>query len=146
MKKETEIQTVAELEKWLKDNCYAMDSYSINGNVIFEGYGLENNGGLFQWFYTERGNKETLEHFPSEKDAVQFALKQIQTDEHAKRNYLAMYKTDEEVEQVISELEQRGIEYWTDKILYGPSDDWRTRIFVVGCGIEKVMDLKEKAN
>lgn len=144
MNKEIEILTVADLEKWLKDNCYSMDSYSINGNAIFEGYGLENNGGLFQWFYTERGNKETLEHFATEKEAVEFALKKIQADKHAKRNYLGMFKTDAEVEQIVSTLKERGIEYWTDKILYGPFEDWRTRIFVIGCGIKKALDLKQK--
>ena len=48
MTSETEIKTVTELEKWLKENCYPMNSYSINGNAIYEGYGLENNGGLFR--------------------------------------------------------------------------------------------------
>ena len=125
---------------WLKENCFSMDSYSINGNAIFEGYGLENNGGLFQWFYTERGDKETLEHFATEKDAVEFALKKITADEYSKRNYLGVYK-DEEIQQILLELTNQGIEYWTDKILYGPFEDWRTRIFVVGCGIKKAKDL-----
>ncbi|SMP28342.1 hypothetical protein SAMN06265375_1221 [Muriicola jejuensis] len=121
-----------------------MNNYSINGNFIFEGFGLENNGGLFQWFYTERGNRETLKYFVTEKDAVKFALKKIHSDEHAKRNYLGMYKSDSEVEQILMELNKREIEYWTDKILYGPFEDWRTRIFVIGCGINKALDLKQK--
>jgi hypothetical protein len=142
--KETEIYTVSELEKWLKENCYSLNNYSINGNFIFEGFGLENNGGLFQWYYTERGNKETLEHFVTEKDAVDFALIKIQADKHAKRNFLGMFKTETEVEQILSELKKRGIEYWTDRILYGPFEDWRTRIFVIGCGIKRAEDLKQK--
>jgi len=74
---ETEIKNITELEKWLKENCYPMNSYSINGNAIYEGFGLENNGGLFQWFYTERGDKQTLEHFATEKEAVEYALKKL---------------------------------------------------------------------
>jgi len=74
---ETEIKNITELEKWLKENCYPMNSYSINGNAIHEGFGLENNGGLFQWFYTERGDKQTLEHFATEKEAVEYALKKL---------------------------------------------------------------------
>ncbi|MEM1339672.1 MAG: hypothetical protein AAGF96_18070 [Bacteroidota bacterium] len=144
MKKEPEIRTVVELERWLKDNCYVMDRYSINGNAIFEGYGLENNGGLFQWFYTERGNKETLEHFATEKDAVQFALKKIRADEYANRNYIGMYTSDSEVGQLLSELKKRGIAYWTDKIPFGGVDDVRTRIFVIGCDIKKATDLKQQ--
>jgi len=52
-----------------------------------------------------------------------------------------MYKSDQEVEQILSELKKRGIEYWTDKIPYGGINDWRTRIFVIGCGIKNAQDL-----
>ncbi|MGB5500005.1 MAG: hypothetical protein WBM77_13835 [Maribacter sp.] len=101
---ENEIKTIIELEKWLKENCYPMNSYSINGRAIYEGYGLENNGGLFQWFYTERGDKQTLEYFETERKAVEYALKKIKANEHANLNYIGMYKSDEEVEQILSEL------------------------------------------
>ncbi|WP_204346629.1 hypothetical protein [Psychroserpens algicola] len=118
-----------------------MNSYSINGNTIYEGRGLENNGGLYQWYYTERGEKSILEYFATEKNAVQYALKAIKADEHANRNYIGMYKSDTEVEQILTELKKRGIEYWTDKIPYGGMNDWRTRIFVIGCGIKNARDL-----
>jgi uncharacterized Rmd1/YagE family protein len=138
---ETEIQTIIELEKWLKKNCYSMNSYSINGNFIYEGFILENNGGICEWNYTERGEKRILKHFATEKDAVDYALKKIKSDEHANRNYIGMYKSETEVEKNLAELRKRGIEYWTDKIPYGGMNDWRTRIFVIGCGIEKAKDL-----
>jgi uncharacterized Rmd1/YagE family protein len=138
---ETEIQTIIELEKWLKENCYSMNSYSINGNFIYEGFILENNGGICEWNYTERGEKRILKHFATEKDAVDYALKKIKSDEHANRNYIGMYKSETEVEKNLAELRKRGIEYWTDKIPYGGMNDWRTRIFVIGCGIEKAKDL-----
>ena len=32
---ETEIKTELELEQWLKENCYSMNNYSINGNTIY---------------------------------------------------------------------------------------------------------------
>ena len=138
---ESVIETIVELEKWLKENCYPMNSYSINGNAIYEGYGLENNGRLFQWFHTERGDKRTLEYFATEKEAVEYALKKIKADEHSNRNYIGMYKSDEKVEQILSELKKRGIEYWTDKISYGRMNYWKTRIFVIGCGIKNAQDL-----
>lgn len=138
---ELQIETIIELETWLKKNCYPMNSYSIHGNAIYEGFGLENNGGLFQWFYSERGSKQLLEYFSTEKEAVEFALKTIKSDEHANRNYIGMYKSDPEIKQILSELQKRGIEYWTDKIPYGGMNDWRTRIFVIGCGIKNAQDL-----
>jgi len=83
---ETEIKTIAELERWLYENCYPMNNYSINGNIIHEGYGLENNGGLYQWFYTERGVRLTLKYFASEEEAVRYALEQIKAEGSLRRN------------------------------------------------------------
>src|SRR5690606_11984662 len=50
-------KTEVELENWMKLNCYNFDSYSINGNFIYEGFGIEKNGSLYVWYYTEKGNK-----------------------------------------------------------------------------------------
>lgn len=144
MKNEAEIETELELKKWLEDHRYSMNNYSIGGNFIYEGYGLENNGGLYQWYYTERGKKETLKYFVSEKDAVQYALKTIKADEHSNRNFIGMYKEDSEVKKILSELKNHNIEFWTDKIPYGGLNDFRTRIFVIGCGINKAKDLIRK--
>ncbi|MGJ8684867.1 MAG: hypothetical protein ACSHWW_09590 [Nonlabens sp.] len=72
-----ELLTLRELAKWMKANNYAFDNYSINGNFIHEGYGIEKNGELFQWYYTERGEKQTLEYFRTEFEAVQYALSKI---------------------------------------------------------------------
>ena len=139
-----QIDTIIKLEQWLKANCYSMNRYSINGNSIYEGFGLECNGGLFEWFYTERGVKQTLEYFVTEKEAVEFAIKSIKADEHANRNFIGMYNADQKVEQLLAELKKRGIEYWTDKIPFGGLNDWRTRIFVIGCGIKNAQDLIKK--
>ena len=118
-----------------------MNSYSINGNFIYEGYILEKNGRFYQWNYTERGKKSTLEYFTTEKNAVEYALKKIKSDEHANLNFIGMYKESSELEKILSELKNRKIEYWTDSIPYGGLNDYRTRIFVIGCGIKKATDL-----
>ncbi len=135
-----EITTIIELEKWLKENCYSMNSYSLNGNFISEGFGLEYNGKLIQWYYTERGKKETLKYFSDEKEAVTYALKHIKSNKYANRNYIGMYKPEKEINKILSELTKRKIEYYTDEIPYG-INDYRTRIFVIGCGIKKAQDL-----
>ena len=33
-------KTEKELEEWMKANCANFNSYSINGNVIYEGFGI----------------------------------------------------------------------------------------------------------
>ena len=141
MKNETDIETELDLEQWLKENCYPLNSYSINGNFIYEGFGLENNGGIYQWYFTERGEKTILEYFATEIDAVKYALKEIKADKHANRNLIGIFKENEELERIISVLKKREIKYLTDRIPYGGKNDWRTRIFVIGCGIKKVVDL-----
>lgn len=136
-----EIKTIQDLEKWMKDNCYSMESYSINNNFIYEGFGLENNGDLYQWFYIERGNKDILKYFRNEEEAVLYAFSEIKADAHAKRNFLGLFKERTEVEEIIIELKNRNVEFYEDKIPYGGIKDVRTRIFVIGCGIKKVKDL-----
>ena len=34
-------KTEKELEEWMKANCANFNSYSINGNAIYEGFGIE---------------------------------------------------------------------------------------------------------
>lgn len=144
LKAETEITTRIALQKWLVANCYRMNNYSINGNTIYEGYGLEHSDGIFKWFYTEGGAKRTLEYFKTEKEAVAYALRKIKADGHANRNYIGMYADHQEVEQLLSELKKRKVEFWTDKIPFGGMNDLRTRVFVIGCGIKNVQDLIKK--
>lgn len=141
MVNEPEINTVLELELWLKENCYSKHNYSINGNSIIEGCGLENIGGLYQWYYTERGNKSILKYFNTEKEAVQHAFEEIKANNHANRHYIGMYSSEQKVEKILGELKRRKIEFWTDKIPYGGLKDLRTRIFVIGCGIINAKDL-----
>ena len=56
-------ETELELEDWMKQNCYNFNSYSINGNLIWEGLGIEKKGSLYSWYHIERGQKSDLEIF-----------------------------------------------------------------------------------
>jgi hypothetical protein len=80
---ELKIETVEQLENWMIENKYKKHSYII-GNYFFttEGCGIDNNGGLFSWFFTERGERKVLKYFVNEKEAVAYALKKISENEH----------------------------------------------------------------
>jgi hypothetical protein len=54
---QTTPKTRIELENWMKANCYHFNSYSINGNFIYEGFGIDYINGFYNWYYTERGQK-----------------------------------------------------------------------------------------
>ena len=125
----------------MKSNCYTFNNYSINGNFIHEGFGINNDGSLYSWYYTERGQRETLKYFKTEKETVEYALEQIKSDKHANRNYIGMIREKSRLIEIISELNKRDIEYWTDEIPYGGIEDMRTRIFIIGCDIKKVSDF-----
>ncbi len=136
-------ETEIELVKWMEDNCYHFDGYSINGNFIYEGFGIEKNGNLYSWYFTERGNRENLKYFSTEKEAVNFAFEQIKTDQTAKTHCIAILKNEDELKSLTSELEKRGVKHRFDKIPYGGKNDIRIRVFVIGCDIKKVQDLKK---
>ena len=72
-----------------------------------------------------------------------FAYEKIIQDKTANR-HLVGFLSDESLEaELLQELENRNIKYWKDKIPYGGLNDPRYRIFVFGCDIKQVQDLKD---
>ena len=104
-------ETEIELENWMKENCYNFNSYSINGNFIWEGFGIDKNGPLYLWYYTERGQKDTLELFKTEKEIVEFAFNQIKSDKWAKTHCVGCNYDKNITAELISILEKLKIEY-----------------------------------
>lgn len=135
--------TIQELDEWMTANCYN-ENYAIGNRNIHEGFGLENLGKLFAWYYTERGNKEHLQYFNTEQEAVAFAFKQITSDKFANAHLVGFIKDSAQLEILLAELAVRKINYWKDEIPYGGINDPRTRVFVAGCDILQVKDLQEK--
>jgi hypothetical protein len=137
-------KTEIELESWMKDNCYGFNSYSINGNGIFEGFGIDKSGGLFIWYYTERGQKDNLKYFQSESEIVEFAFNQITADKWAKAHCIGFSSNKNKIIELKSVLEKMSIEFFEDEIPYYGIDRPVYRVFVLGCGIKKTEHLKEK--
>ncbi len=137
--------TLKELDQWMTDHCYN-DNYGIGNRHIHEGYGLiiDTAARSFIWYYTERGNREILKYFETEQEAVAYAFDIIRSDRFANRHLAGFVKDSSKEQEILIELEKRGIKYWKDKIPYGGMNDFRTRVFVFGCDIHKVVDLQEK--
>jgi len=138
------ILTIKQLDEWMIDNCYN-DSYAIGNRNIHEGFGLGTFGSLYVWYYTERGQRQNLNYFQSEQEAVAFAFKIITADKFANRHLIGFLK-DKLLEELLLELNNRNIKYWTDQIPYGGISDPRYRVFVFGCDLNLTVDLKEKYN
>lgn len=124
-------------------NCYN-DGYGIGARQIHEGYGLEKRGKNFDWYYTERGEKQYLHHFETEEEAVHFAYNQIITDKFANRHMIGFIAGQTLLNELHNELEVSKIKHFTDKIPYGGMDVPRYRVFVFGCDKVLVSDLKNK--
>ena len=136
-------ETEIELENWMKENCYNFNSYSINGNFIWEGFGIDKNEPVFFWYYTERGQKDTLEIFKNEKEIVEFAFNQIKSDKWSKTHCVGFNYDKNITTELISILEKLKIEYLQDEIPFKINQN-AFRTFVFGCDIQKVEYLKEK--
>ena len=136
-------KTEVELENWMQNNCCNFRGYSINGNFIFEGYGIEKNGPLFFWYYTEKGEKNTLEIFRTEEEIVKYAFEQIKSDKWAKTHCVGFNFNENKTNELKIILENRNVEYFQDQIPFKANEN-AFRTFVLGCDIKKVEDLREK--
>ena len=134
-------KTEIELENWLKINCFNFNSYSINGNNIYEGYGIDKLGGLYIWYYTELGQKDNLKYFRSETEIVEYAFNQIKSDKWAKTHCIGFSTDLNKINDLKSELQKMKIEFFEDKIPYYGIDRPVYRVFVLGCDIQKTEHL-----
>ena len=137
-------QSQTELEAWMKENCYNFTSYSVNGNPISEGLGIDKWGELFIWYHTERGERRNLDYFRSEKEVVEYAYDKIISDKWANAHCVGYTIDKKEITELANILEKLEIKYITDEIPYfGPSRP-AYRIFVFGCDIHSTMHLRDR--
>ncbi len=132
------------LEKWMIENCFNFNSYSINGNSIYEGYGIDKSGGLYIWYYTERGQKDNLKYFKTENEIVEYAFNQIKSDKWAKTHCIAFSTDINKINDLRNKLQRMETKFIEDKIPYYGIEKPAYRIFVLGCDIKKTEYLREK--
>ena len=136
--------TIDQLVGWMRNNCYNFDSYSINGNHIHEGYGIEKYEDKFFWYYTERGQKNVLEEFRTEREVVLHALEALQDDRWAKTHCIGFVFIKALHEELATILQKLNVEFTQDRILYSSPDRYAYRTFVFGCDVRKTSYLKEQ--
>ena len=136
--------TIIKLENWMKENCFNFDSYSINGNSIYEGHGIDKSGRVFIWYHTERGHKNNLKYFQTEKEIVEFAYNEIKSDNWARTHCIGFTTNEKETNELADKLKEMKIEFIQDKIPYYGAHRPVYRTFVLGCDIDKVSYLKDE--
>jgi hypothetical protein len=66
------MNTIKELEGWMHNN-NVRNTYTPGARYVSdEGEELEEIDGLYIWYYVERGERQNLEYFKSEGDAVRY--------------------------------------------------------------------------
>ncbi|WP_348798795.1 hypothetical protein [Flavobacterium adhaerens] len=137
-------KTRIELENWMKENCYNFDSYSINGNSIYEGYEIQKKEDFYIWYFTERGKKQKIRHFKTESEIVAYAFGQISSDKWAEIHCIGFSSDQDKITELKNILLKMNITYFEDQIPYYGIDKPVFRIFVSGCDIQPTTHLKEK--
>ena len=66
------MNTIKELENWMLENNIKNTFTPSVRYVTDEDVGLEEVSGFYIWYFVERGERENLEYFKSEKEAAEF--------------------------------------------------------------------------
>jgi len=138
------ISTIKELEDWMVENCMKNKITPGNRFETDDGVGLEKYGSLYIWYHSERGEKENLNYFNTEKEAVEFVYEYLRKDKYANSHLVGRFRDRSLKSELITELLNRNIKYWNDEIPTLGINNKIIMIFVYRCDINKVQDLKEK--
>jgi len=115
-----------------------------NRFITDEGVGLEKYGDLYIWYHSERGEKENLKYFKTEKDATDFLYEYLRKDKNANSHLIGSFTDPKLKRELIIKLIDRNVKYWNNEIPKWGIDKKLMQIFVYRCDIKKVADLKEK--
>jgi hypothetical protein len=138
-------QTIKELVRWMKERCYNFESYSIGGNSIYEGFGLEETLDGYIWYYTERGQRPSVVFFAAEQEAVAHVYQQVAADKWAAAHYVGLTAKQAEAQELAERLGSLGIAFWQDEIAnFYATQCPAYRTFVAGCDINRAGFLKKQ--
>jgi hypothetical protein len=140
---ENNVDSIKELVEYLKYNCYRNDSINVGsfGTKGYDGFSVEFTGQEYEFNYQERGHKQVLKKFFSEKEVCNYAVTIIEKSETLRQHCIEFTKSEEKAKKICHRLEKRGIRYQKDKIPY-EENNFRYRIFVFGRDIKETRFLK----
>lgn len=138
------METLAELEKYLEDNCYSFIELSIGKHHACEGVILEENGGKFNYAYSERGNYRVIKSFETERELVEYALNKITEDDWANAHIVASTFEFSEILEAQGELIAMKIHYKRNDVPNYKDGKTAYRLFVFGKDIQKLDIFRQK--
>lgn len=138
------MKTIAELEKYLEDECYSFQEITIGKHYALEGIVIERVVNQYNYAYSERGNKKIINSFSSEKELVDFALQRIKRDKWNRAHLIAWVWSEFEISDAEMELKSMNIDFIRNDIPNYSEGKCAYRIFVFGKDVLYLDDFKKK--
>ena len=138
------MKSIEELEKYLEDECYSFAGINIGKHYVHEGIVIEKNGDLYEFGYSERGNKRIIKSFSSERELVEYALEKLLADKWNKAHLVAWVWSEAEIQQAEQELKNYNISFERNDVPNYSQGKNVYRIFVFGKDYLKLAEFTKK--
>lgn len=126
------MNTIEELEKYLENECYSFQCLSIGKHHAPEGIIIEKVKDEYCFAFSERGKKELIQSFRTEKELVDYALKELAEDKWSRAHLVAWTWKESEIKEAEKELNRMNIEFIRNDVPNYSRDKHAYRIFVFG--------------
>lgn len=137
------METLAELEAWLIDQCYNFDFLSIGSHYAQEGEVFKYENGWYVHSYSERGSQRVIAKFATEKELITYAYELLRKDRWSKAHIIAFVYDENEIKKAELQLTKRGISFERNDIPNYHKGVTAYRIFVFGRDILRCADIKK---
>ena len=138
------MKTIAELEKYLENECYSFTQLSIGKHQAYEGLIIRQDKDKYIFGFVEKGILDIIQIFSNEKALVQYALKELKRDKWNKGHLVAWTWTEKEIAVAEQELKEMNIEFKRNDIPDFSKYRKAYRIFVFGKDVLRLADFKKK--
>ncbi|MCI8668635.1 MAG: hypothetical protein HFI34_03765 [Lachnospiraceae bacterium] len=126
------MNTIEELEKYLENECYSFRYLTIGKHHASEGIVIEKAKGEYCFAFSERGKKELIQSFRTEKELVDYALNELAEDKWSRAHLVAWAWKESEIKEAEKELNRMNIEFIRNDVPNYSRDKHVYRIFVFG--------------
>lgn len=138
------METIKELETYLEKECYSFREITIGKHFAYEGIIIEKVEEHYIFACSERGRKEVLKSFSSEKELVDYAFLYITKEKWFRSHLVAWVWNRTEIEQAEAELRKKNIAFERNDIRNYAEGQNAYRIFVFGRDCLHLKKFKKK--
>jgi len=138
------LDTINELEKYLVLNGYSFTELSIGSHYAPEGIVIEEENGVYNFSYSERGKKTIIKSFNEEHELVQYAFAQLTNDIWNKAHLVAATFDKAEIIEAEHQLNKMHIAFQRNDIPNYKVGCTKYRIFIFGTDINFLDEFKQR--